>query len=141
MSEQQQSSSPMPEQVAYANLLFLGCWAGIFILITTYFIYISGLLGAHVPIELVVNNWDKGVGEYLKITDSPVGWDWVGLLHSGDFLNFIGLALLATLTIFCYFILIPGYIKRGDKIYTTIAILEVLVLTVAASGILGSGGH
>ena len=56
-------------------------------------------------------------------------------------MNFLGLALLALMTIVCYCVLLNGYTKRKDWIYLTIAVLEILVLTVAASGILGSGGH
>jgi hypothetical protein len=45
------------------------------------------------------------------------------------------------MTIVCYFILISAYAKKKDKIYLIIAVAEVVVLCVAASGILGTGGH
>ena len=132
---------PMPEQIAYANVLFIGAWAGILIMIITYFIYISGLLPPHVGIELINENWDKGVDEFLKITNSPHGWAWIRLINEGDYLNFIGIVLLAVLTIICYLFLILGYKNRKDWNYLLISVLQVLVLTIAASGILGTGGH
>jgi hypothetical protein len=49
--------------------------------------------------------------------------------------------LLALMTIFCYLVLVRGYIRQKNWIFTVIAILEIVVLSVAASGILGSGGH
>jgi hypothetical protein len=142
MNEQEyQSLKPMPEQLAYANLLFIGAWTGIFLMIITYFIYVAGILAPHVDLALITQNWDKGVDEYLEITNSPHGWGWLSLLKNGDFINFVGITLLAVLTVICYLLLLVGYKKRQDWAYFIIAILEVAVLTVAASGILGSGGH
>ena len=132
---------PMPEQIAYANVLFVGAWTGIVLMIITYLIYIGGILPPHVDVALITQNWDKGVDEFLKITHSPHGWGWLGLLSRGDFLNFLGVVLLAVLTIICYLLLIAAYKKRKDWAYLVIAILEVAVLSLAASGILGTGGH
>jgi hypothetical protein len=132
---------PSREQIIYANLLIIGVLAGLIILVTTYAIYVTGILPAHIDISLVPTLWGKGVGEYLEITHSPHGWGWVPLLAKGDFLNYIGFALLALMTIFCYLVLVRGYIRQKNWIFTVIALLEIVVLSVAASGILGSGGH
>ena len=132
---------PMPEQIAYANILFIGAWTGIVLMVITYLIYIGGILPPHVEVTLIAQNWDKGVDEFLEMTQSPHGWGWITLLGKGDFLNFLGVALLAALTIICYLLLIVGYKKRKDWAYLVIAILEVAVLSLAASGILGTGGH
>ena len=129
------------EQIIYANILVIGVWAGIFILVTTYAIYLTGILPSHVELSIIPTVWGKGVGEYLEITHSPHGWGWVSLLTKGDFLNYIGLAFLALMTIFCYLVLVRGYIRQKNWIFTVIALLEIVVLSVAASGILGSGGH
>ena len=129
------------EQIIYANILVIGVWAGIFILVTTYAIYLTGILHSHVELSLIPTIWGKGVGEYLEITHSPHGWGWVSLLTKGDFLNYIGLALLALMTIVCYLVLVRGYIRQKNWIFTVIALLEIVVLSVAASGLLGSGGH
>ena len=132
---------PSREQIIYANLLIIGVLAGLIILVTTYAIYVTGILPAHIEISLIPELWGKGVSEYLEITHSPHGWGWVHLLAKGDFLNYIGFAFLALMTIFCYLVLVRGYSRQKDWIYTTIAVLEIMVLSVAASGILGSGGH
>ena len=83
----------------------------------------------------------KDVAEYLELTHSPHGWGWVALLSKGDFLNYIGFVLLALMTIFCYLVLLRGYIRHKNWIFSTIAFMEIVVLSIAASGILGSGGH
>jgi len=142
MNEQKnQDLKPMPEQIRYANILFAGAWLGIFLMMVTYFIYVSGLIPAHVDMTTVTQNWDKGVIEYLKITNSPHGWAWLSLITKGDYLNFIGLVLIAVLTIFCYLFLIVGYGKRKDWAFLIIVISEILVLSMAASGLVGAGGH
>ena len=132
---------PSREQIIYANLLIIGVWAGIIILVATYAIYITGVLPAHVDMSVIAKLWGKGVGEYLEITHSPHGWGWVALLAKGDFLNYLGFAFLALMTIACYLVLVRGYSRQKDWMYATIAVLEIIVLSVAASGLLGAGGH
>jgi len=132
---------PTREQIIYANLLIIGVWAGIIILATTYAIYLTGALPSHVEISLIPSLWGKGVNEFIEITHSPYGWGWVSLLTKGDFLNYTGFVLLALMTIFCYLVLVRGYVRQKNWIFAAIAVLEIIVLSVAASGILGSGGH
>jgi hypothetical protein len=136
-----EAARPMPEQITYANLLFLAVWLSILLMILTYFIYVTDLVSPHVPIEVVQQNWTSSVGDYLHTTGSPQGWAWLRLLDTGDYLNFIGLTILGLITILCYLVLLPGYIRGKDWAYTLICVLEVLVLSLAASGILGAGGH
>lgn len=140
-SQDKRDLQPSREQIIYANLLIIGVWAGIIILVTTYVIYVSGILPAHVEMSLIPKVWGKGVSEYLEITHSPHGWGWVSLLTKGDFFNYIGFALLALMTIACYLVLVRGYSRQKDWIFAAIAVLEIVVLSVAASGILGAGGH
>lgn len=135
------ASRPSKEQVIYANILVIGVWIGLAVLFVTYAIYLSGLMPSHVDISLVTANWDKGVDEYLKITHSPHGWGWVALLSKGDFLNYLGFVFLALMTVLCFLVLLKGYIAKKDWLYAGIAFLEILVLSLAASGMLGSGGH
>lgn len=136
-----QRLTPMPEQIGYANILFFGAWGGIIIMAVSYLLYVTGIIEPHIDINLVIQNWDKGVHDFMHITHSPDGWSWFGLLGKGDYLTFIGVALLAALTIFCYLFLVVGFARTRDWIYCTICVLEICVLSLAASGIFGSGGH
>jgi hypothetical protein len=136
-----QSAKPSREQIIYANLLLMGMLAGIIVMMVTYAIYLTGILPSHVDMQVISANWGKGIHEYLEITHSPHGWGWTSLLHKGDFLNYIGFVLLGLMTIFCYLVLVRGYFRKKDWIYAVISVLEILVLSLAASGILGSGGH
>lgn len=69
------------------------------------------------------------------------GWAWLKMLSKGDYLNFIGIAFLAGVTILCYMRIIPILFRKKDTVYGILAIIEVLVLVLAASGILKTGGH
>ena len=140
-TQNKEDLQPSREQIIYANLLIIGVWAGIIILVATYVIYVTGILPAHVDMSLISQLWGKGVGEYLEMTHSPHGWGWAALLSKGDFLNYIGFAFLALMTIVCYLVLVRGYSRQKDWMFAAIAVLEIVVLSVAASGILGAGGH
>ncbi len=134
-------TAPPPEQIIYANLLFYGCWLAILLMVITYALYLSGLLAPHVPVEQLEQLWRQSVHNYVQTADIPRGWGWVTLITRGDFLNFIGIVLLAGMTVIAFLTLIPAYLKKKDFIYFAIVVVEVLVLMLAASGILVVGGH
>jgi hypothetical protein len=139
MNAPEMKPSAPPEQVKYADLLFYGCWGAIFLLFITYFIYVTGILRPHVPLNEIQAYWSHGVHHYVKEANAPLGWQWMHLLHRGDLLNFLGIAILAGLTIVGYLTLIPAYLKKRDIPFLVIVVLEVLVLLLAASGILVVG--
>ena len=142
MTDKQHEGSATPqEQIVYANLLLIGVWFGLFLLVVTYTLYLTGILPPHVPIHEVPNTWGVGVDQYLHDTQSPNGWGWISFLGTGDFLNFVGFAFLALTTLACYLVLMRAYASRKDWIYFAICGLEIVVLAVAASGLLGAGGH
>jgi hypothetical protein len=81
------------------------------------------------------------VTDYLHESGMQAGWSWLGNLGYGDMLNFIPIAFLSALTIFCYMAILPGLIRKKDTAYVILTIVQIVVLIVAASGILGTGGH
>ena len=129
------------EHIVYANILFWGGWSGLAILVVTYILYVTGIIAPHVPLDVVTQVWTKPVHAYLTQGQVPHGWGWVRLLNTGDFLNFVGIAILAALTMVAFVPLIPAFLRKGDKLYALIAILEILVLVAAASGLVSGGGH
>ncbi len=133
--------SATEEQIAYARVLDLGMKMGLVAIIVTFMIYLSGVFQPHVPVSELPKTWGMPVKEYLKINNIHTGWSWLRMLGKGDFLNFIAIAFLAGVTIICYVRIIPILFRKKDTVYGLLAILEVLVLVLAASGILKSGGH
>ena len=129
------------EQITYANLLFYGSWGAIAILMVTFFLYVTGVFESYIPINEVSQYWSMPVGQYVHEANIPIGWGWATLLGNGDFLNFIGIVLLAGMTIVCFLVILPYYVKQKDIAFAVLVILEVLVLCLGASGLLGTGGH
>jgi len=129
------------EQIAYANVLNIGMWFGLALLIITFFVYLSGVLPSYVPIDDLPKYWTMRVHDFNVALNAPTGWGWTSLVGKGDYLNFIGIAILSGLTILCYLVILPILARKKDRAYVVIAIVEVLVLSLAASGLLKVGGH
>lgn len=129
------------EQLRYAGILEKGMLLGLFLLLVTFFIYAFGLMEPYIPLDAISQYWAMTVTDYLHSANVETGWAWVGMLNYGDFLNFVPIAMLAGLTVICYLSIVPGLFRKGDRVMATLALLEAVILTIAASGILGSGGH
>lgn len=129
------------EQILYANILNKGMLFGLIGLVVTFIIYGAGILEPKIPLEQVQNYWVMPVSDYLEQSGLHAGWAWLGKLGYGDMLNFLPIAFLSLLTIICYLAILPGLVRKKDTPYVVLAIIEVVVLVVAASGVLGSGGH
>lgn len=129
------------EQLAYAKLLDMGMKFGLLYLTITFIIYFTGVLTPYIPVNDLPKYWTMSVHKYLEATGIHPGWSWLGMLGKGDFLNFTGIAFLAGVTILCYIRIIPIFFRKKDTVYGVLALLEVLILVLAASGILKAGGH
>ncbi len=130
-----------PEQILYAKVLEKGMYIGLLILLITFGLYAFGVMDPYILLNELSNYWSMNVNDYLHHANIKAGWAWVGMLKYGDFVNFIGIAILAGVTILCYAAIVPTLLKNKDRVYAVLAILEVIILSVAASGILGAGGH
>ena len=128
-----------PEQVLYAKILEKGMYTGLLVLFITYGLYVFGVFDSYIPLNKLSDYWSLNVHEYLKQTGIPSGWAWVCMLGYGEFINYIGIVLLAGVTILCYASIVPMLFKSKDRIYAVMALLEVIILSAAASGILAVG--
>lgn len=137
----QKSLQASPEQIVYAEILERGMFLGLILILVSFVLYVLGIIKPYIPVTEISKYWSLGVGEYLQTTQIHQGWWWVGMLGYGDFLNFIGIALLAGVTIFCFLVITPVLWKNNDKVYAAFSLLEVIILGLAASGMFGSGGH
>ncbi|MBI5188958.1 MAG: hypothetical protein HZA07_07865 [Nitrospirae bacterium] len=129
------------EQIAYANILNIGMFLGLAIIVVTFIIYMLGILSSFIPPQDIPKYWGMKSKDFIHSMGAPTGWAWLAMVGKGDYLNFIGIALLAGLTILCYLVILPILIRKKDTPYVVIAFIEIAVLTLAASGILKSGGH
>lgn len=129
-----------PEQVAYANLLDLGMRVGLAWLVTAFAIYVIGIREPHIPLEDISRYWSMSVHDYLVAAQVPTGWGWLSLAGKSDFMCFLPIAFLSAITIACYARILPRLVAKRDRVYAAIAVAEIAVLALAASGIL-AGGH
>jgi hypothetical protein len=130
---------PTPEQVLYARTLEIGMYVGLACLLATFAVYLSGVMAPHIPLDDLSKHWDKSVHEYLHDANIEPGWSWITMLRRSDFLNFVGIATLAGVTVVCYLAILPTLLRNRDFVYAALALLEVLILAAAASGILAVG--
>lgn len=129
------------EQVIYAKVLNIGMKIGLVGIIVSFILYVSSIVAPKVPLSEVSNYWGMKSHNYLEELNISGGWSWLGMYGYGDFINFFPIAFLAGITVICYLSIIPTLIKKKDFVYVTLALLEVIVLAGAASGLLASGGH
>jgi hypothetical protein len=135
------------DQLLYAKVLAIGMYVGLAILFITFGLYVSGIMAPAIPLDQVSNYWHLGVNEYLEVVNrdflrlehAPTGWAWVNMVGKGDFLNFIGIAVLAGITIICYLAIVPSLLRQKDNAYVSMVLVEVVVLAFAASGLLAVG--
>ena len=141
MEEKQHISlEATPEQILYAKILEIGMYIGLLILLITFILYTFGIMNPYIPLDKISEYWTMNVEDYLHHANIKAGWTWLGMLKYGDFINFVGIAMLAGVTILCYVAIVPTLLRNKDRVYAVLALLEAVILAVAASGILGAGG-
>ena len=128
-------TGPTAEQ-AYARVLRRGGRLGVVAMAVTFALYVSGIVPPLVPIDQLPRYWGLSAADYVRAAKLPQGWGWMPLVGRGDVLNFIGVVLLAALTIVAYVRIVPILFRRRDLPYLFIVVAEIAVLALAASGIL-----
>ena len=127
------------EQLAYADILEISLTIGRYFLVATFIFYVSGITTPKVPLSELTTNWSLSAEQYSHLVGIGTGWDWIRLVQYGDYMNFLGIAFLASITVVCYLRLVPISLRSKDFAFGTIVLLEILVLVLAASGLLAFG--
>ena len=147
MTEDVRTPEANEEQLLYAKILEIGMYLGLVILLVTFLLYIFGIMAPAVPIDQLPNYWVLSVHDYVEAVNHDflhrdhgvTGWGWLTLLGKGDFVNFLGIAILSGVTIICYAGIIPTLLRKKQAAYVWMAVAEVVILVLAASGILAAG--
>jgi hypothetical protein len=124
----------------YARWLDRATKLGFAVSLAAFLLYVSGLVPAFVPPADLPRYWGLSVDRFIAATGAPRGWGWLGLLRYSDVLNLAAVALLALVTPACYARLLPQLFAQRDWLQLALACAQVLVLLVAASGVLAGGG-
>ena len=128
-------------QLFYATVLNRLTLFGFAVLVVAFFIYVLGILSPYVPMGDVLQYWTQSSHHYLQSANIQPGWAWVSKIGYGDFLVYIPITILAGATIVCYAGVVFKFLKEKETILVVIAVLEIVVLLAAASGLLKAGGH
>ena len=126
----------IPEQRLYANILFYLNLIGLFILLTGFTLYLTGVITPLVPLEDLPRFWSLSLDEYIEKSNMPTGWQWISKIGYGDIAPMLGIAVLASVTFVCYFVLLFQFIKRGVKILALIVSIELLLILLSASNLI-----
>lgn len=137
--QEQTSTQASPEQVQYASVLEKGMYLGLGILLVTFALYAFGIMKPYIPRDEISSYWSLSVHDYLEAAEVHAGWAWVNRIGYGDFVNFVGVVILAGVTIACYLSIVPVLLRQRDRLYAVLALVEVVILGLAASGLLAVG--
>lgn len=124
------------EQRRYSTYLLYGAWLGMGIMLLTYALYLSGAVKPYVPLEDVTEYWSQSSQQYLSRGEVPAKWGWIKLVGYGDFINFVGIALMGLLTVGGLLMLLVAYVRRRDWPFIAIVFVQLLVLAASISGVL-----
>jgi hypothetical protein len=136
MPEPQESDRE--DNAAYARCMAIGTALAMALIVIECVAYVSGALSPYVPLEELPRLWGMSMKEYLLAARVPAGWGWLALAGRGDYVNFIGIALLAGVTVACYLTVFRRYLARRDRVFAALAAAQLLLLLAAASGLLNS---
>jgi hypothetical protein len=111
------------EQLLYARILETGVYLGLALLVVTFALYVFGIVKPAVPLDDLPTYWTMNVHDYLNTINAEhlhrahlvTGWSWVAVL------------------------IIPTLLRKRDFAYAVFAVLESLILALAASGVLSVG--
>jgi hypothetical protein len=126
-------------QYAYAKWLRRGTFAGVVVLIGAFAAYVLGVV-PHVPMEHLPALWEQPASRYLETSQLRPGWHWATLVHRSDMLVLAGIAFLATCSVVSLAAAIRAFGATGERAFMVICAVQILVLLLAASGLL-AGGH
>jgi hypothetical protein len=122
------------EHRIYARWLDLGTRIGLALLVAGFAVYVGGLLDPLVAPEELARLWMLPADRYVAATGAPIGWGWLRFLHKGDYLNFVGIAVFASITIVCYARILATLLAQGERLRVALASVQLVILLAAASG-------
>ena len=128
-------------QEIYARWLDVSTRVSFAASLVAFLVYVSGVVPPYLPLDALPRYWGLPVGEFLRQTGAPSGWDWLGHLGGGaEYLNLACMALLGLVTVLCYARIVPTLLSLGERLQAALAITQVAVLLAAASGLFAGGG-
>ncbi|HEY5899074.1 MAG TPA: hypothetical protein VIV54_16020 [Burkholderiales bacterium] len=124
-------------QEVYAGWLELGSRIVFVASAASFLLYLSGVVPSSIPPDKLPDLWNLPVDEFLRRGDAPIGWHWIAFIGYSDYLNVLGIALFALLSLSCYVRVLPAFVRHGERLQAALALAQIVVLAAAASGLVG----
>lgn len=120
----------------YARILHRVVIFGTLLMLVSFVIYSLGLLPSVMEADRVPEVWHLRADHAVSIIDRPPLWQWVAHPDRADLLSLGSLAILAATTPVGFAALLILFLRRRDLAYSLMVFLQLVVLVLAASGIL-----
>jgi len=127
-----------PEELRYATVLAVGGRLGLLALILVFALYVSGAISPLVPLASLPEYWKLSAREFAALTHHPTGWTWLEQIAFADIATLAPIAFLAGVSVLCSLAVLPQFLRRRDVVHAAILVLQIVVLVIAASNILGA---
>lgn len=124
-------------QTVYARWLEIGAQLGLVILIASFVIYLGQWGTPKISLSDLPQYWTLPVDAFLTATGMPAGWGWIAFLDASDVRNFVGVALLATVSLASIARVLILFLRHRDWIYAGISACQLVVLLLALVGVAG----
>jgi hypothetical protein len=128
-----------PEQIRYAEWLRWSGWLGLAVLAAAFFVYVTGLVPPAIPLGELPQLWRLPSHELMAQQPVKGGWSWVLALNRSDMLSLLGIAILSGCSVLPLLAATGVYLRRGDRLFAALCVLQAAVLVLAASGLLTAG--
>jgi len=138
MTERVTDPTHRDADLVYARGLWVGTVLSVALIVAGTLLYLGGFLAPYIALQDLPALWGKPLPEFLAAAKAPSGWSWLALAGRGDYLNFVGIALLASVTMAGYGRLLLHYLPRRDRLFAALVALQLVVMLAAASGLLNS---
>ena len=135
-----------PAQRRYADVLRWGTRAGLVVTCVAFAAYLLGLAPAQVPAADVAQIWSLSAqAAGTALADAPAAGitpaeGGLSPFVRADRLALLGIALLATCSVAALLAVVPSSLRRGERLFAALCLLEAAVILLAASGWAGGGG-
>jgi hypothetical protein len=120
----------------YAQCVEIGTTLSFIVIALELAAYLSGALSPQVPLQDLPRLWGLPLKDYLVAAQVPPGWGWLALVGAGDYQNFIGITLLASISMAAYFCALRAYIAQRERIYAALTLAQLCITLAAATGLL-----
>jgi hypothetical protein len=128
-----------PEQIRYAEWLRWSGWLGLAVLVGAFGLYVAGVLPPVIPVDQLPQAWRLSSRELMLQHGLQGGWSWIRSIARGDMLNMLGIAILSGCSALPLLAVTGIYLRRGDRLFAALCLLQVAVLVLAASGLIAPG--